>query len=220
MAYRPKIISGKVTGTGYAIDGHTLYFEGWDYDPDNWHFYGWDDPADEAVMRTMYEVQKEEAEREGWPIMPERDFRKQWQAKRWVPRSPFTVPAECVEVVKVHQQEIRNKTRDKLLELGFDLSPRQASDRGGILCLPMEKNLNGDIKAKHPDWELIECPACGRGCWKNPEADRLQKEQGVRMLCTECALEAELVAPFRQNNTQKPGGNREQRRRAKREGRY
>ena len=44
MGYKPKIITGKVTGTGWPIDGHVLYFSQWDYDNrDSWHLYGWDD---------------------------------------------------------------------------------------------------------------------------------------------------------------------------------
>ena len=46
MQYRPKIIKGTVKGTGWPIDGHTLYFSQWDYDNrENWHLYGWDEPA-------------------------------------------------------------------------------------------------------------------------------------------------------------------------------
>ena len=55
MGYKPKIITGKVTGTGWPIDGHVLYFSMWDYDNyDSWHLYGWDDADDEAVMETMF----------------------------------------------------------------------------------------------------------------------------------------------------------------------
>ena len=44
MGYKPKIITGKVTGTGWPIDGHVLYFSQWDYDNyDSWHLYGWND---------------------------------------------------------------------------------------------------------------------------------------------------------------------------------
>lgn len=75
-----------------------------------------------------------------------------------------------------------------------------------------DRNLNGDVQAKHPDWDPVECPTCGRKCWKHPEADRLAKEQGAKMLCTECAIKAGLLSPFR-----KEGPNRAQRRRAKRE---
>ena len=102
--------------------------------------------------------------------------------------------------------------RERLRAHGFDLTPRKQTDRGGIICLPLDKNLNGDVQAKHPDWEPVECPTCGRKCWKHPEAGRLAKEQGAKMLCTECAIKAGLLSPFR-----KEGPNRAQRRRAKRE---
>ena len=57
MQYRPKIIKGTVKGTGWPIDGHTLYFSQWDYDNrESWHLYGWDEPDDEAVMQTTYQT--------------------------------------------------------------------------------------------------------------------------------------------------------------------
>ena len=31
MEYKPKVITGKVTGTGWPIDGHVLWFSQWDY---------------------------------------------------------------------------------------------------------------------------------------------------------------------------------------------
>ena len=117
-----------------------------------------------------------------------------------------------VEVLEVKQEESTNNTREQLRAHGFDLTPRKQTDRGGILCLPLDKNLNGDVQAKHPDWEPVECPTCGRKCWKHPEAGRLAKEQGAKMICTECAIKAGLLSPFR-----KEGPNRAQRRRAKRE---
>lgn len=212
MAYKPRIVTGMVTGTGYPIDGHVLYFSQWDYDPENWHLYGWDDADDEAVMLTMYQC---EAEDDGGTYTLD-TFTKIWKAKEWEPQGPFSLPLDKVEVQEVKQEEEKDDAREKLLAHGIDLSPRKGN-KGGILCLPMEKNLNGDVKAKHPDWELIECPNCGRGCWKTPEADRLVKEQGVQLLCTECALEAGLVSPYRPESTPKPGGNRAQRRRAQRE---
>lgn len=142
MEYKPKVITGKVTGTGWPIDGHVLWFSQWDYDNrESWHLYGWEDSEDEAVMQTVFQTETEAG-----------------------------------------------------------------------LCLPLDKNLNGDVQAKHPDWEPVECPTCGRKCWKHPEADRLAKEQGAKMLCTECAIKAGLLSPFR-----KEGPNRAQRRRAKRE---
>lgn len=212
MAYKPRIVTGKVTGTGWPIDGHVLYFSQWDYDKhQSFHLYGWDDADDEAVMLTMYQC---EAENGGTYTLEA--FTEMWKAKAWEPVGAFCLPLDKVEVQEVKQEEEKDDAREKLLAHGIDLSPRKDTDRGGILCLPMEKNLNGDVKAKHPDWELIECPHCGRGCWKTPEADRLVKEQGAQLLCTECALEAGLVRPYRPDNSPKPGGNRAQRRRAKR----
>ena len=32
MEYKPKVITGKVRGTGWPIDGHVLWFSQWDYD--------------------------------------------------------------------------------------------------------------------------------------------------------------------------------------------
>jgi hypothetical protein len=139
-------------------------------------------------------------------------FAENWKAKKWEPQGSFCLPLDKVEVLEVKQEESTNNTREQLRAHGFDLTPRKQTDRGGIICLPLDKNLNGDVQAKHPDWEPVECPTCGRKCWKHPEADRLAKEQGAKMLCTECAIKAGLLSPFR-----KEGPNRAQRRRAKRE---
>ena len=59
MAYKPMIITGKATSTGWPIDGHVLYFSKWDYDRDSWHLYGWDDEDDEAVMLTVWQTENE-----------------------------------------------------------------------------------------------------------------------------------------------------------------
>lgn len=205
MPYKPRIVTGKVTGTGWPIDGHVLFFTQWDYDRYNsFHLYGWEDADDEAVMLTMYQI-----EEIGTSL---RDFTEKWKAKEWKPVGPFCLPLDKVEVQEVKQEEEKDDAREKLLAHGIDLTPRKDTDKGGILCLPMEKNLNGDIKAKHPDWELIQCPHCGRKCWKMPEADRLGKEQAVQLLCTECALGAGLISPYQPDILRKPGGNRAQRR--------
>lgn len=50
-----------------------------------------------------------------------------------------------------------------------------------------------------------------QSCFQKTD-DRLVKEQGAKMLCTECAIKAGLLSPFR-----KECPNRAQRRRAKRE---
>lgn len=42
MEYKPKVITGKVRGTGWPIDGHVLWFSQWDYDNrESWHLYRW-----------------------------------------------------------------------------------------------------------------------------------------------------------------------------------
>ena len=213
MAYKPKIVTGRVTGTGLPIDGRVLYLSLWDYDHHrSWHLYGWEDEDDEAVMQTMFQTETQ-AGMCSCETLDE--FTIMWHANEWEPIGSFVLPLDNVEVVEVKQEEEKDDLRKKLLDCGIDLTPRKDTDKGGILCLPMEKNLNGDVKAKHPDWELIECPHCGRGCWKVPEADKLVAEQGVQLLCTECALEAGLVEPYKKNKPH-PDGNRAQRRRAKR----
>lgn len=206
MAYKPKIITGKVNGTGWPIDGHVLYLAMWDYDRESWHLYGWDDADDEAVMQTMYQTETEAAMCLYDTL---EDFTKAWKAKEWEAQGVFCLELDKVEVLEVKQEEQPDDTR----------KPRKSTDKGGILCLPLDENLNGDVQAKHPDWQPMSCPHCGRKCWKPAEADRLQKAQGVQFLCTRCALEAGLVAPYRPNNSPKPGGNRAQRRRAEREAR-
>lgn len=222
MDYKPKIVTGKITGTGWPIDGHVLHLSLWDYDRENWHLYGWDgevEGLDEAVMLTIYQTETEA----GLCLCDSlEDFTEKWKAKEWEPQGVFGIPLDKVEVLEVLQEENKLDTREKLIAHGVDLTPRRSTDKGGILLLPMEKSLNGDIKAKHPDWELIECPHCGRKCWKQPEADRLQKEQGVQLLCTKCGLEAGLISPYRaqylgQPYRQTSGPNRAQRRRARRE---
>lgn len=215
MAYKPKIVTGKVTGTGWPIDCHVLYFSQWDYDNrESWHLYGWDDADDPAVMETMFITETEAGLCEYETL---ETFAEAWKAKKWEPAGSFCLDLNQVDVQEVKQEEQPDDTREKLLQHGIDLRPRKTTDRGGILCLPLDENLNGDVQAKHPDWKPTTCPNCGRKCWKAPEADRLVKAEGVQLLCTKCALEAGLISPYRQDNTPKPGGNRAQRRRAKRE---
>ena len=91
----------------------------------------------------------------------------------------------------------------------IDLGPRKDTDRGRILCLPLDENLNGDTKKKHPDWEAMDCPHCGRKCWKPAGVDKLQQEQGVQLLCTECAIQEGLVRPHQPENGQKHGTEKE-----------
>lgn len=210
--YKPKIVTGRVKDTGYPIDGHVLYFGLWDYDNhESWHLYGWDDEpegTDEALMLTMFQTETEA----GLCLCDTLEaFAEKWKAKEWEPAGPFCLPLDKVEVIEVKQEEKKDDARERMIAHGIDLSPRKETDRGGFLCLPMKKNLNGDIKAKHPDWTLIKCPHCGRECWKPSGVDELVEKQGVTLLCTECALSAGLVRPYG-NNTPNPAGNRAKRR--------
>ena len=60
MEYKPKVITGKVRGTGWPIDGHVLWFSQWDYDNrESWQLYGWEDSEDEAVMQTVFQTETE-----------------------------------------------------------------------------------------------------------------------------------------------------------------
>lgn len=208
MGYKPKIIKGKVQNTGYPIDGHVLTFSQWDYDNhESWHLYGWDQSDDEAVMETMHRAEVD-AGLQSYNTLAE--FERAWKAGEWSSCGAFCLPLDQVEALETLQEETAP---------GAGIRPRKLNDRGGIMCLPLDQNLNGDTQAKHPDWTPISCPRCNRKCWKPAEADRLQKAQGVQFLCTRCALEAGLVAPYRPNSSPKPGGNRAQRRRAEREAR-
>ena len=51
--------------------------------------------------------------------------------------------------------------------------PRGQNETGGILLMPMKKN----IPKGHPEWSLVKCPICGQECW--------------RPACTECGLKIE-----------------------------
>lgn len=46
---------------------------------------------------------------------------------------------------------------------------------------------------------------------------KLQEAQGVSLLCTECAVKAGFLSQYKPSSEPKPGGNRAQRRRARRE---
>ena len=75
------------------------------------------------------------------------------------------------------------------------ISPRKESDRGGILCMMRVENLPADVQDRHPDWKLMDCPRCGKECWKPANADELQRKQGVKLMCTACALRASMQIP-------------------------
>ena len=82
--------------------------------------------------------------------------------------------------------------------MNIKLTPHQEGEKmEGFLCLPCARNLPAEkeVKKTHPDWELVTCPVCGRGCWMAPRARALlDKETGVRGVCTDCALRASARA--------------------------
>ena len=211
MGYKPRVLKGKVKGTGWPIDGHVLYFSQWDYDNHgSYHLYGWDDPDDEAVKETMY---RSEVDAGLNAYDTREEFEELWASKKWEPSGAFCLELDQVEVVEVLQEEERDDMRDKLQAYGIDITPRKSADKGGILCLPLDENLNGDVQSKHPDWKPTNCPHCKRKCWLPGSVEAMVEKQGVQLLCTACALEVGLIQPNKANRKQRREARREARRR-------
>ena len=207
MAYKPLVVSAMVKDTGWPIDGHKIYFAKWSYDPDSWHLYGWEDPEHEAVMLTIWQSLEES----GMGLHDTfEDFKRAWEADEPVTDSVFTLPDEKLEILKIEQEE---EPDDEPVP-DFSIEPRKITDKGGILLLPLKKNLK-HAEENHPDWKLIKCPECGQDCFKYPEADRLKLTQGVTLMCTECGIKAGIVKSYTAKNMPHPDGNRAKRRAAK-----
>lgn len=68
------------------------------------------------------------------------------------------------------------------------IRPRTEEDRGGIAMMPMKKN----VPQGRPEWNLVKCPKCGQECWDILQIQPLLQKQGVKSLCTECALRANI----------------------------
>ncbi len=100
-AYKPKIIEGKITGTGWPVDGHTLVLTLWDYDNyESWHLYGWMPEDEHAVMETMF-ITETEAGMCLYNTLGE--YTEYWKEQE--PEGSFCIPLENVEVIKVLQEE-------------------------------------------------------------------------------------------------------------------
>lgn len=202
MEYKTKIIKGKVQNTGYPIDGHVLTFSQLECDRrESWYLWDWDQSDDNAVMETMYRAEQD-AGLQNCETLAE--FEQAWRAGTWSSPGAFVLPTDQVEVLET--------VKGEGITPAVSIRPRKLHDRGGIICLPLDKNLNGNTQAKHPDWNPISCPKCGRKCWKMPEAEKLQREQDVSILCTECAVAVGMLAPYRSSSKPNPDGNRTQRR--------
>lgn len=99
--YKPKIIIGKISGTGWPIDGHKLYLTMWGWDNyESWHLYNWPDESDKAIMETMFITESGAGMCEYESL---EEFAEHWE--EWEPMGSFCIPLENVEVVEVIQEE-------------------------------------------------------------------------------------------------------------------
>ena len=103
--YKPKIIMGKVSGTGQPIDGHVLLLSLWSWDNySSWHLYAWEDADDEAVMLTMYQTEQEAGFCDCDTL---EDFAEAWKAGEWDAPGVFCLELDQVEVLEVIREEER-----------------------------------------------------------------------------------------------------------------
>lgn len=72
--------------------------------------------------------------------------------------------------------------------------PRGQNETGGILLMPMKKN----IPKGHPEWSLVKCPICGQECWRPMSRQELRQKK-MQAAYTECGLKIES----RRNQTMK-----------------
>ena len=204
MAYKPLVVSATAKDTGWPIDGRKIYVAKWKYDPDSWHLYGWEDAEGDVMAETIWKSLTEAGAElhDSWE-----DFKKDWDAEKPVTDMVLTFKDEQLEILKVEQEEEDDEDPDP----GITVEPRKPTDKGGILLLPLKKNLKR-AEENHPDWKLIKCPECGQECYEFPEAQRLQLTQGVKLMCTECGIEAGIVKSYTPKNMPHPDGNRATRR--------
>lgn len=107
--YRPRIVEGRVTGTGWAIDGHNLILSSWDYDHhESWHLSKWTDESDKAVMETMFAAETEA----GMCLYDTlEEFAEHWE--EWEPEGVFFIPLDNVEVIRIIQEEQTDVSQDR-----------------------------------------------------------------------------------------------------------
>lgn len=111
MAYQPKVVIGRVTGTGWPIDGHVLTLSLWSYDNyGSWHLYDWKDEDDKAVMETMFQTLVEAGmTSEAW----RENFVAEWQTGRFDPPGAFCIDLDKVEVLEVLQEEGKHERKKR-----------------------------------------------------------------------------------------------------------
>ncbi len=72
--------------------------------------------------------------------------------------------------------------------INANITPRQISDRGGILCLPLVRNFD-PAEIKHPDWRIVQCPRCEADCYQSDtHRQAMAQDSSIKALCTMCAL--------------------------------
>lgn len=103
MGYKPRIIRGRVKGTGYPIDGRELLFSTWDFDNhENFHLFSWDKEDDEAVMLTIHQSE-EEAGFCNYDTLE--NFAEAWKAGEYEPEASFCLAPNNVDVLDVIKEE-------------------------------------------------------------------------------------------------------------------
>lgn len=109
MGYQPKIIRGRVKGTGYPIDGRELLFSMWDYDNyKSFHLFSWNKEDDETVMLTIHQSEEEA----GFCVYDTlEDFARAWKAGEYEPGGSFCLAPDNVDVLEVIQEERRSSDK-------------------------------------------------------------------------------------------------------------
>jgi hypothetical protein len=67
--------------------------------------------------------------------------------------------------------------------------PRKSTDRGGMLMLPLIKNIPVGKKG----WEKINCPTCGEECWIRPgDTEIIEDYTLAGAACTMCCIKTSV----------------------------
>lgn len=88
------IVRGKISGTGWPVDGHTLTLE-IEKDGNVYYLNDWPDASDEAVMKTMH------LNDPAYQNTPHEKFAELWKAGKWDAEGRFFFDRGKVEVVEV-----------------------------------------------------------------------------------------------------------------------
>lgn len=95
--YVPRIVMGKVKGTGLPIDGCTMRLSQWEYENYRYfHLYGWSEEDDHAVMQSMYIAEMEAG-------ICEHDTLERFAAawEKWEPVGSFSLTLAQADVLEV-----------------------------------------------------------------------------------------------------------------------